>query len=387
MGDGTGGGGAVGQVARPGRSADRSPGTVPLGRVLGVPVELSPSWFLLAGLVVLSYGPALDRGGSASGGYLAAAAFAVLLLVSVLLHEVGHCVAARLLHLRVRRIGVSFLAGVTEILDRPQTPGRACAVSLAGPAVSVALTGVGVLGAQVLPTGGPRTLAVLVALSNGALAVFNLLPGLPLDGGAVLRALVWRVTGDAARGTVVAAQAGRVLAVAVVPAVLALSDGRPSPVGLVVSALVALFLWGGATASLRGAQQERVWDGLSAGALARPALAVPAAVPLAEALRRAHEAGLHAVVVVDDAGAVRGVVSEAAVLAVPEHRRPWMSVADVARPVEEGLVLDPDLSGSGLVEAVRRTPASEYVVRGPRPRVLVTADLSRRAGERHRRVA
>ena len=95
-----------------------------VGSVMGVPVELTPSWFLLAALVTVAYGPALS-GGDPVRGHAAAACFAVLLLASVLLHEVGHCLAARLLGLRVRRIGVSFLAGVTEVTDPPPTPGRA----------------------------------------------------------------------------------------------------------------------------------------------------------------------------------------------------------------------------------------------------------------------
>lgn len=358
--------------------------SIRLGSVLGVPVELAPSWFLLAAVVVVSYGPVLGRGSAGNGGYVAALAYAVLLLLSVLLHEVGHCVVARLLHLRVRRISVSFLAGLTEVSDAPPTPGRAAAVAVAGPAVSVLLTGAGWLGAGLLPDGSTaRAVVGLFALTNAGLAVFNLLPGLPLDGGAVLRALVWRLSGDARTATLVSAQVGRVLAVVVVPLsafVLAPALGaRLSTVGLVTSVLVALFLWAGATAALRAARVERRLDGRGAFALGRPALPVPASLPLAEALRQANAARLHAMVVVDATGIPRAVVSEAAVLAVPDHRRPWVAVGDLARPLEPGLLLDPDLSGPGLVEAVRRTPASEYLVAGPGLRVLVAADLAQAA--------
>ncbi len=193
--------------------------TLPLGRVLGVPVDIAPSWLLFFGLVVVLYGPTLGERDGSVGGYLAAAAFAVLLLGSVLLHEVGHCVAARLLRLRVRRITVSFLAGLTEITDPPPTPGRAFAVSGAGPLVSVLLAAAGFAGLALLPDVGSttRTVVGLFALSNAGLAVFNLLPGLPLDGGGLLRALVWRISGDPSTGTVVSAHAGRVLALAVLP--------------------------------------------------------------------------------------------------------------------------------------------------------------------------
>ena len=363
-----------------------------VGRVLGVPVELAPSWFLLAALVVFSYGPVLARSDGRAQGYLSAAAFALLLLASVLLHEVGHCVAARLLGLRVRRISVSFLAGLTEISDPPQTPARAFSVSISGPAVSVLLTGVAYGVAHALPYGSAsRQLAALIAVSNGGLAVFNLLPGLPLDGGGVLRALVWRLSGSSSTGTVVSAQVGRVLAVLVVPlsivAVPRLLGGQLSTVGVVTGAFVALFLYAGSTAALRGARVEGRLQGVHAGALARPALVVPATLPLGEALRQAHAARLHAMVIVDGAGRPRALVSEAAVTAVPEHRRPWIPVGDLARPLEDGLLLEPALAGADLVEAIRRTPASEYLVRGPEPLVLVAADLVQAAGTPQRAVA
>lgn len=359
--------------------------TLPVGRVLGVPVDIAPSWLLFFGLVVVLYGPTLGEREGSLGGYLAAAAFAVLLLGSVLLHEVGHCVAARLLRLRVRRITVSFLAGLTEITDPPPTPGRAFAVSGAGPLVSVLLAAAGFAGLALLPDVGStgRTVVGLFALSNAGLAVFNLLPGLPLDGGGLLRALVWRLSGDPSTGTVVSAHAGRVLALAVLPLtalVLPAAGVRLSPVGLVISAVVAVFLFAGATASLRAARAERRLRGLDAGTLSRPALAVPASLPLDELLRRAHEARLYAVVVVDDAGRPAAVVSEVAVQAVPPHRLPWMTVGDVARPLGDGLLLRPELTGAELVEAVRRSPATEYVVATTPPRVLVANDLARAAG-------
>ena len=358
-----------------------------IGRVLGAPVELSPSWFLLAGLVVLSYGPVLGRVDGGRSGYVSAAVFAVLLLASVLLHEVGHCVTARAYGLRVRRISVSFLAGLTEVSDPPQTPTRAFAVSASGPAVSALLTGAGWVVLQLLDPGSAgRELAGLFTVSNAGLTVFNLLPGLPLDGGGMLRAAVWRATGSRTTGTVASAQVGRVIAVLVVPLLVVVAEPllglRLSSVGIVTTAFVAVFLWAGSSAALRAAHVEDRLVGVSVGALARPALLVPATLPLAEALRRAHAARLHAMVVVDTAGRPLALVHEAAVGAVPEHRRPWIPVGDLSRPLEDGLLLDPSLSGTALLEAVQRVPATEYLVRGPDPRVLVAGDLAQVAGAR-----
>lgn len=360
---------------------------LPLGHVLGVPVLLSPSWLLFAAITVLAYGPLLSAGGPAALGYLAAGSFAVLLLVSVLLHEVGHCVVARLFGLPVRSITVTFLAGLTEIVEPPQTPAREFAVAVAGPVVSLLLAGVGVAGVQVLPDGSMAgTVFVLVAVSNGLVAVFNLLPGLPLDGGRVLRAALWRATGDAHRATIYSAQAGRAVGVVVVPLALLVGlpalGGRVTVVGAAFAGLLALFIYAGATAALRAARSGRRLTGVSVAGLARRALPVPADLPLAEALRRAHQASLHALIVVDAAGRPQAVVSEASVLAVPEQRRPWVSVASMARRLEEGLVLDAGLVGESLLAAMRRTPATEYVAQDPvsgELRVLVAADVARLA--------
>jgi Zn-dependent protease len=164
---------------------------VRLGRVLGVPVFVAPSWFLFAAFVVLTYGPALAEEQGRARAYTAAAAFAVLLLGSVLLHEVGHCLVARAFGLPVRRITVTFLAGLTEITSPPQTPAREYAVAVAGPMVSLLLAGLGFGSLPLLDEGSlVRLLMEILAVTNTAVAVFNLLPGLPLDGGRVLRAAV-----------------------------------------------------------------------------------------------------------------------------------------------------------------------------------------------------
>lgn len=365
-------------------------GGVRLGRVLGVPVYVAPSWLLFAAVVVLFYGPVLADSLGPVQGYAAAASFAVLLLSSVLLHEVGHCVVARAFDLPVRSITVTFLAGLTEITESPQTPAREYAVAVVGPMVSLLLAGVG---AGLLPLFEPGSLLYLLAaglaVTNGLVAAFNLLPGLPLDGGRVLRAVVWRATGDPLRSTVVAAHAGRAVAVAVPVAVLAepllLGRGTPSLFTAVVTGLVAAFVFAGATASLRSAQVVRRLPPGTAGQLARPALAVPAGLPLSEAVRLVHEAGRHALVIVDGDGRTQAVVSEAAVVAVPEHRRPWVTVGEVARRVDADRALDPALGGEALLHTLRAAAVAEHLVRPPAgepPRVLLTADVARRADGR-----
>ena len=121
-----------------------------------------------------------------------------------------------------------------------------------------------------------------------------------------------------------------------------------------------------------------------AGALARPALGVAADLPVAEAVRRANEVGARGLVVVGGDGAPLGVVSEAAVAATPQDRRPWIAVGTLARSVDRHALLDPDLSGEQLLEAMRASPAPEHVVRDGAGHlgVLLTEDVAKAVAAR-----
>ena len=358
----------------------RPPGRLQIGRVVGVPIYLTPSWFLFAAFIVVTSAPPLvDRVGAVSA-YVAAASFAVLLLLSVLLHEVGHCLVARAFDLPVRSITVTLLAGLTEITEPPQTPAREYAVAVSGPMVSLLLAGIGVASVPLFD-GLPRLICEGVAVTNGIVAAFNLLPGLPLDGGRVLKSIVWQVGGDAERATRASAWAGRVVALVVVPIVVlgvlpAYGYGSRGLTGVLVTALFGAYIYAAATASLRRSQIVARLPRVTVALLARPALAVPSSMPLAEAVRQAQELGARALVVVDSAGRLEAVVSEAYVTAVPLERRPWVTVGDGARRVEPGLLLDPALTGEELLAAMRRFPAPEYVVPGEPPRVLVSTDVA-----------
>ena len=342
---------------------------IQLGRVLGVPIFLTPSWFVFAAFISLSYGPLLTDQVGAPKAYLASTSYAVLLGLSVLLHEIGHCVVARIFRLPVRGITISLLAGVTEITEPPQTPGREYCVAIAGPAVSVLLCLVGLGALPLFAEGGlPRLLVQGLAVTNGLVAGFNLLPGLPLDGGRVLRSIVWKLTGDPQRATVISAWGGRLVALVLVPGILllvvpALGIGNRGVVNVVFAALVAAFIYAGATASLQRAQVVGNLPSVLARQLTRPALTVRSDLPVSEAVRLVAQAGVRGVVVVDASDRPEAIVSEAAVTALPEARRPWVSVGTLARQITEEMVLDADLGGEALLEAMRRHPMADYVVR------------------------
>jgi Zn-dependent protease/CBS domain-containing protein len=339
-----------------------------IARFFGVPVEVTPAWFLVAALITYGFAAAVEESvpGLGPWRYAVSLTFAVLLYVSVLVHELSHTVVALRAHLPVRRIRLHLLGGMSEIERPAGTPGREAAIAVAGPAVSLLLAAVGFgIGELVDPGTVARLLARALTLTNLLVGGFNLLPGLPLDGGRVVSAAVWRITGRRPAGTVVAGWLGRGVAVLLLGVPLLIGQVRGAEVALVDMVWVALlsgYIWVGASqAILQGAVQRRL-PAVSARTLTRRAIPVTVDVPLAEALRRAALAGARGLVVVDGAGAPVGLVSEHAVRAVPLARRPWVSVGDLSRRLEPDLTLLADLSGEQLVDAMTARPAGEYLV-------------------------
>jgi hypothetical protein len=221
-----------------------------------------------------------------------------------------------------------------------------------------------------LPGGG---LAVEVtgwlAVGNLVIAAYNVLPGLPLDGGRALRAGVWAVSRDPHLADRVAGWGGRLVAAATVLVGIALYLGPSrSWVALLVAVVVAYTLWSGATQAIRFGRLGVRLPMVNAGRLARPLFPVPTGMPLAEAQRRLGE--LHVppgrpaplLAVVNTAGHLLGVVNEAALAAVPVERRPWVSIDTVASGLDRNRILPAELGGMELIQAVREHPASEYVV-------------------------
>ena len=355
-----------------------------IARPFGIPVFVSPYWFVVAAVLVVLYSSSSGLPGTVHGTvprYLVAIAFVVLLYLSVLIHELSHCVVARAFRLPVRRILLYPLGGFSEIEQEPPTPGQEFLVSAAGPAMSLLLAGLG-FGVYELfnPPGIAGVLVDRLILANAVVGVFNLLPGLPLDGGRVLRAGLWKITGKSGYSTALAAWAGRVIAIVLALAVLIRPD---SQIGLVNGygiwlIAVAAFMWMSAGQALRSSRVRERLPGLQARALARRAIPIPSSLPLAEAIRRADLAQARALVVVDHDAKPIAIVNEGAVIATPEQRRPWIDAGSLARTLDPDMILSADLSGMDLIEAVRRAPASEYLLVEPSGQVygvLSTADL------------
>lgn len=374
---------------RSGRSGDprarrpRPPGTFKIGTIAGSDVLVSSTWFIVAGLIAVLLAPAIDKAEPGLGPwkYVAGLAFAVILYGSVLLHEASHAYMARRYGFPVSSITLHFLGGMTAIEGEARKPREEFMIAVVGPITSIAV-GAGAYALTFVTPDGLLLLAVrALAGANLLVGVLNLVPGLPLDGGRVLKAAVWRVTGDVHRGTIVAGWGGRLTAVAVLswpmlqPQLIGL---RPELLDFILAFVIAVFLWSGSTAAMASARLRRRLPSLVARDLARRTLTVPGELPLGEAVRRAQEAHAGSIVTVTGDGRPLGLVNEAALLATPEERRPWVAVSTVARTLDDGLSLPAALTGEDLILAISRRPAPEYLLMeddGSIYGVLSTADV------------
>jgi Zn-dependent protease/CBS domain-containing protein len=340
-----------------------------VAHLAGVPVVLARSWLVIAALITLLFADtvlAVDPRLGLLGAHAVAFGYAVLLLLSVLVHELAHAVTARALGMTPTRIVLTLWGGHTSFAADARSPAASFLVSAAGPASNAALA----VGAYVLllpldlPSAGPLLVQVF-ALANAFVAVTNVLPGLPLDGGRMLEAAVWAARRDRDLGTVVAGWSGRLLAVAL-PVLVALSwaagGSAPSVVTLAWAALVGALLWAGAGSELAAARVRRRSRGTSLRALARPAVAVAGTAPLARALAAAAGPGAPAVVVTGEDGAASGVLDLAAAERVPAERRDGVPVGVAEVSLTPGAVLPGSLTGAAMLRALARLPREPWVV-------------------------
>lgn len=365
------------------------PGALRIGSLAGVDVFVRTSWLLIAALIAYLMAPAVEQAQPGLGGlrYVAGLAFAVLLTLSLLLHELSHALMARRYGIAANSITLHFIGGVTAIETEPRTPKEELTISGIGPVTSLAI---GLASLALLPFTPDGLLTLVVrglAAANIVVGVLNLVPGLPLDGGHVLRAAVWRLTGNPHRATTVAGWAGRGVAVLMfaTPLLLEAAGVAVTLTDILIAVVLGWFLWAAASSAIVSARIRARLPSLQARVLARRALTVAPDLPLAEAVRRAQDSQAGAVVTVDAQGRPLGLVSEAAVAATPEERRPWLPTAAVTRTVAEAgqagrprLVLPADIEGEPLLRALHDAPATEYLLVEPDGSVygvLVTADV------------
>ena len=372
-------------------------GGLRLGRIAGV--RIGASWSVLAIAALLTWSlastilPAQAPGLSQPAYWLGGLAASGLFLGSLLAHELGHALVARSVGLRVTGINLWLLGGVAQLDDEPASPRDDLRVALVGPAVSLVLAAGFGLAAVALGAAGVPTLASAtagwLAIGNGLLALFNLLPAAPLDGGRVLRALLWRRHGNRVRAAVTAAKAGQVAGFGLLAyGLLGSLTGR----GLAPlwTALVGWFLVGAARQEQRHTVVHHGLAGLRVADIMAPAPLVPAWLTV-DVLLRDHVAAagqaaapgaaprpVTALALERIDGQPAGVVTVAALRSVPAARRQLVRGGDLAVPAWALPVTRPDEPVTELLERLSGGAGIAVVVAGGQLVGLVTrAELNR----------
>jgi Zn-dependent protease len=337
-----------------------------VGWIGGVPVYLRASWFLIAAAITVLFAPAVTRSAGLHGGpaYLVAFAFALLLLLSVLVHEVAHAAVAAATGTPATHIVLDLWGGHTAFGQESASPWRSIAVSAVGPLsnLGLALAALTVLRSADFGDVSALLLAA-TALSNFVVAGINALPGLPLDGGRILEGLIWLITGDRVTGTTVAGWCGRLVAAAGVAAcVVVVARPNRDLVAGVWLLLIAAMLWQGAGRAIALARWQRRAASARTRDLLRPAVSVPSTATVAGALLAGSSAGAQAVVVLDVYGRPASIVDQEAAAQVPLSRTRDVAAAAVAQALPAGAVLPADLDGDPLILRLQGSPSARYAV-------------------------
>lgn len=191
---------------------NNSTNNIRFGNLFGIPFYINPSWFFVLGLVTLSYGAQLAQFPQLTGltPWLLGLFSAILLFSSVLAHELGHSFAAMSQGIQVKSITLFIFGGLASLEKESETPFQSLLVAIAGPLVSVLLFGLfTIINLNVSLPAPISAIVSLLASINLVLAIFNMIPGLPLDGGNVLKAIVWKITGNPNKGIIFAGRVGQ----------------------------------------------------------------------------------------------------------------------------------------------------------------------------------
>lgn len=335
-------------------------GDIRIGRIAGIDIKLH--WSLLVIFLLITW--SLATGGYAeapSGGTPAAWAAAVvataLFFAALLAHELGHAILARRKGLEVEGITLWIFGGVSSLKGEAHDPTDEFRIAVIGPLVSLAAAAVfgvlalalGMLGAPTLVVAVPQWLAVV----NAILAVFNLLPAFPLDGGRVLRAWLWKRRGDRASATRTAAAVGRLFGYGLVGLGLFLFMAG-APINGLWLVVLGWFLFGAAraeeshlllSAALRNVRVRHVMS-------AHPTV-VPADMSVQDYVTHAMDSRFTSFPVVDATGAVIGLVTMRLVKAALARGEGRATVAQVAVPMDQVPALSPDDTATTLLERLQ----------------------------------
>jgi Zn-dependent protease/CBS domain-containing protein len=316
--------------------------TFRIGNLFGIPFYLHISWFLVLGLITWDYGQYLAAIFPSLGPitpWILGLITALLLFASVLAHELGHSIVAIKQGIEVKSITLFLFGGLANLDQESKTPGGAFLVAIAGPLVSLILCGLFTIIAVITPITGPLSAVVqMVALINLALAIFNLIPGLPLDGGNILKALVWKITGNPYKGILVASRGGQVLGI------IAIISGI---FGSFWNILIGWFILANANQSVQYAKVQIKLSGLTAADAVTPNSPIVLGQLSIREFANDYIIGKtpwSRFLVTDDAGKLRGELVVEDIKNVPTSHWPQVEVKELMKNVSSTIAVQPEQS-------------------------------------------
>ncbi|CAB4917401.1 unannotated protein [freshwater metagenome] len=335
--------------------------SIRIGTIAGIPFGVQPAWLFIFGLVtwILAIGwfPDQVSGISPEAAWGLGLAGALLLFAGIVAHEYGHAIVARRRGIEVEEIDLWLLGGVARMRGHARKPGDELAYAAAGPAVTLVLALIFSGITLALPSGSAgRALAQYEAVTSILILAFNLLPALPLDGGRVLRAALWRIGGDPIKATMRAAALGRIFAIALMG--LGIAAVALGSLGGLWIVLVGWFLLSAATSERIGAEAQARMSGIHAAELmTTPAVCLPATATAAEAARVMLREPHPAFPVLEN-GRVVGMLSSGAIANLAPASRNEVLIASLADR-DPHLLLD----GEAEVTTLLEDPAFQRVQR------------------------
>ncbi|MGH2683720.1 MAG: site-2 protease family protein [Actinomycetota bacterium] len=320
-----------------------------VGRIAGVEIRIDQSWTLIALLVTYSLYVQFSydyRELTTGAGVALAIVAAFLFFGSVLTHEMAHALMARRRKIPVRGITLFIFGGATHAKVESRGPADEFLISVVGPLTSLALGAlfavVAFAGGSLLPDPVVGALGYL-GFVNIALAVFNLLPGFPLDGGRVLRSAVWKISNSLSKATRVASITGQIVGFLLVGVgLMFLLQGRVG--NAIWLAFIGWFLAQAARSSYEELRVRRILEGVDAeDVMARDLVAIPADIPLAEAVERHFMRYDHGGFPVEHEGDTVGFISMRGVRKVPRDEWSRRTVRDSMDDLNDQVIVPPDM--------------------------------------------
>ena len=344
--------------------------TISLGSILGIPIRLDYSWFLVFAFLTwnlaVSYYPAELGGASSVVYWVMGAVTAIMLFGSVLLHELGHSVIARQYKIPVRKITLFIFGGVAEIGMEPPSASAEFFIAIAGPLVSFGLALLfGVLQFALAPLAMFFVLAKYLAAINGSLALFNLVPGFPLDGGRIFRSLVWGLSNNLSLATKIAANLGRLISFLFIA--VGVWQVFAGDVGGAWLIFIGWYLQGAAASQLEQQKLASLFSGHRVSeAMNRSYVLIPAKLPLQHLADRNLLANWQRAFVVQEDDTIIGLLSWRDIQAVPRVRWQTTTAAQAMTSLAQLHSVGLDTELKSAVEEISRgqVPSLPVVANG-----------------------